>query len=275
MALLQVDFKANALQRRVRINVVLPVDKDAHESWADHRGIPYKTLYLLHGIYGDANSWLTNSNVVRYAEEKNLVVVMPDGENGFYLDHPDYMNCFSQYVGQELVDVTRRMFPLSDKREDTMIGGFSMGGYGALRTGLKFSDTFGVIAGLSSALILESHANQQQTGPATSAYMDAMFGKGDVVNSDLNPAFLIRKLVEEKAALPMLYLGCGAQDFLISANEAFDALLTQLHVPHTFRVTDGRHDWDFWEKEIKYLIREWLPTENIQHASAEEIRTKP
>ena len=102
-----------------------------------------------------------------------------------------------------------------------------------------------------------------------------MFGKGDVVNSDLNPAFLIRKLVEEKAALPMLYLGCGAQDFLISANEAFDALLTQLHVPHTFRVTDGRHDWDFWEKEIKYLIREWLPTENIQHAAAEEIRTKP
>ena len=62
---------------------------------------------------------------------------------------------YSEFIGKELVKITRRMFPLSYKKEDTCIAGLSMGGYGAIRNGLKYHDTFGYIAGLSSAMILE------------------------------------------------------------------------------------------------------------------------
>ncbi len=272
MALLQVDFKANSLQRRVRINVVLPVDKDAHESWQDHRGKPYKTLYLLHGIYGDANSWLCNSNVVRYAEEKNLCVVMPDGENGFYLDHPEYYNCYSKYVGDELVDITRRMFPLSTRREDTFLCGFSMGGYGALRTGFRFHDTFGVICGLSNALILENYVRGAKNDVANADYMKAIFGEGDLLHSDLNPIHQVETLLKDGKSIPEIYISCGEQDFLIEENRKFDQALTDLGVDHTFRTSPGKHDWDFWDKEVQYLIRSWLPTEQESALAAEEIR---
>ncbi|MBR1710896.1 MAG: acetylesterase [Clostridia bacterium] len=271
MALIQADFKSNALQRRVRINVVLPVDKDAHESWPDRQGKPFKTLYLLHGIYGNANSWLTNSNVVRYAEEKNLCVIMPDGENGFYIDHPHYYNNFSTYVGKELVTLTRQMFPLSAKREDTYIGGFSMGGYGALRTGLLYPETFGIICGLSNGLILDSYVNGKRSGPTSDEYMKAIFREPDLLNSDLNPIWLVRQLLDRNVNIPEIYLSCGEQDFLLADNQKFDHELTALGVPHTFMTSEGRHDWDFWDKELKFLIRNWLPTEDVTRIASEEI----
>lgn len=55
---------------------------------------------------------------------------MPFGENKFYVDHPQSNAYFSKFIGEELVSFTRRSFPLSTKREDTFIGGLSMGGYG-------------------------------------------------------------------------------------------------------------------------------------------------
>ena len=269
MALIQADFKADTLQRRVRVNVVLPVEGAARP---DPRKKKLKTLYLLHGIFGDANSWLINSRVARWAEEKNLCVVMPDGENGFYIDHPDYYNLFSTYIGQELVEATRRMFPLSEKREDTFIGGFSMGGYGALRTGLKFADTFGVICAMSSALILDEYVKTGGSTPVGGAYSRAMFGDGDVLASDLNPSWLVRRLCESGKPIPSLYLSCGDQDFLLKPNRDFDEELKALGVKHTFRVSPGAHDWDFWETEMQYLIRSWLPLGDEALDGVEEMK---
>ena len=174
MAFLQVDYKSSKMNRKVHFNVFLPADTDP----AGKDGAPWRTLYLLHGIFGNSSSWVTSSCIQRYAEERNLCVVMPDGENGFYLDHPDYMNNFSSWIGEELAEATRTMFPLSRSREDTWIGGFSMGGYGALRTGLKYADTFGGILACSSALLLESIQNGEGgAGPAgDESYLRAMFG---------------------------------------------------------------------------------------------------
>ena len=88
----------------------------------------------------------------RFSAEYGVAVIIPDGENSFYTDHPERCALFSSYVGDELVRVTRRMLPcLSTRREDTWIGGISMGGYGALINGLRYSDTFSKIGMLSPA----------------------------------------------------------------------------------------------------------------------------
>lgn len=257
MAFLQVDYKSKAMGRKVHFNVFLPMDADPA---ADPRG-PWPALYLLHGIYGDCSSWVTSSCVQRYADERKLCVVMPDGENGFYLDHPDYLNNFAAYIGQELVEATRAMFPLSERREDTWIGGLSMGGYGALRTGLKFADTFGGIAAFSSALLLEDIQNRRSGNPLNNdAYNRAMFGDPDrLLGSDLDPLHLA---LERKAAgkpLPRIYLSCGEQDFLLQANQAFEKALTEAGIEHTWRTTPGGHTWEFWEQEIRHVILDWMP----------------
>ncbi|MBQ9210573.1 MAG: acetylesterase [Clostridia bacterium] len=263
MAFLQVDYKSKQLGRKAHFNVFLPMDVDPAKT-----GAPFRTLYLLHGIYGNSTSWVTSSCIQRYADDRNLCVVMPDGENGFYLDHPDYMNNFSRWIGEELVEATRAMLPLSPQREDTWIGGFSMGGYGALRTGLKYADTFGGIIAFSSALLLESLQNRTGTaGPMNEPYARAMFGDLDhLVGTDLDPLQLARERVQSGKDFPRLYLSCGEQDFLLADNEKFHQALMDLGVEHTWRTTPGGHTWDFWEQEIRHVVLEWMPEERAQTA---------
>ena len=137
MALIQVNFMSKSLMRMVPIQVILPVDKFFGEEGTEAEEKPFKTLYLLHGIFGNYTDWVSGTRIQRWADEKNLAVVMPSGDNAFYVDQPASANMYGEFIGKELVEITRKMFPLSRKREDTFIGGLSMGGYGAIHNGLK------------------------------------------------------------------------------------------------------------------------------------------
>ena len=165
------------------------------------------------------------------------------------------------HAAVQLVQATREMLPLSDKREDTMLGGFSMGGYGALYNGLKYADTFGTVIAFSAALILESVQNRTSDGPAANdGYMKAMFGDlQHLVGSDLDPLHLAEVRKASGKPMPKLYLSCGEQDGLLDANIRFKDGLTRLGVDYTFRTTPGGHDWDFWEQEIRHVILDWMP----------------
>ena len=268
MAFIQVDYKSKSLGRKTHFNVFLPMDVDP----SGKTGAPWRTLYLLHGIYGDSSSWVTSSCIQRYADDRNLCVVMPDGENGFYLDHPDYMNNFSRWVGRELVEATRAMFRLSDRWEDTWIGGFSMGGYGALRTGLKYADTFGGIIAFSSALLLESIQNGgAKDGVMDPAYVRAMFGDtSHLLGTDLDPLHLAKERKLAGKPMPKTYLSCGEQDFLLADNVKFEQALTALEIPHTWRTTPGGHTWDFWEQEIRHVVLDWMPEALAEQVSDEK-----
>ena len=206
MALIQVNYLSMALFRTVPVNVILPVDKFNFDGTPAPDARPYKTLYLLHGLLGNYTDWVTGTRIQRWAEERNLAVVMPSGDNAFYIDRPAAKNCYGEFVGRELVEMTRRMFPLSDRREDTFIAGLSMGGYGAIRNGLKYSDTFGCVAGLSSAL----HMFDENDDPPIMDY-DAL-GMGPLEktrDSDMNPRVLIERLEKSKKPLPKIYLVPG------------------------------------------------------------------
>ena len=56
---------------------------------------------------------------------------------------------------KEVLEVTRKIFPLSKNKEDTFLGGISMGGYGALKYGMIGSDQFGKIAALSPGIYVD------------------------------------------------------------------------------------------------------------------------
>ena len=135
MAVIQVEFHSEKLKRQVSFRAILPTETFEPS---------YPTLYLLHGLTDNSSAWLYNTRIRMWAEKLGLAVILPSGENSFYLDVPIKDGCygdFGEYIGRELVDVTRKMFPRSHKREDTFIGGLSMGGYGACRNGLKYCGT--------------------------------------------------------------------------------------------------------------------------------------
>ena len=265
MALLQVNFVSQTLMRTVPIQVVLPVDKF---SWDGARPEgPFPTLYLLHGIFGNYTDWVSGTRIQRWAEEHNLAVVMPSGDNRFYVDQPDTQDLYGEFIGSELVDITRRMFPLSRKREDTFIGGLSMGGYGALRNGLKNSDTFGYIGAFSSAIITEHVTDRTNDAPRyieTRKYAEQILGDLDqAVESDKNPRWMLRKLKEEGKEIPGIFMTCGKQDSLLGQNREFRDFLVSEGVPVAYEEWDGGHEWDFWNASVRKLL-DWLPLEEAK-----------
>ena len=264
MAFIQMNLLSKELMRTVPVNVIIPADKMTVPGMPVREDKPYKTLYLLHGIFGNYTDWVNGTRIQRFAEENDLAVVMPSGDNAFYVDHPAAMNNYGEFIGRELVELTRKIFPLSHKREDTYIGGLSMGGYGAMRNGLKYQDTFGAIVALSGALIVESLPGRTNDTPnpiERRDYAEAMFGNLDeVLTSDKNPKYLVEKLKKENAQFPAIYMACGQDDFLLDANTDFAKFLEDNGVEATFEIGPGDHEWDFWDTYIKKAI-DWLPLE--------------
>ena len=267
MAIFRISFMAETLGRTVPLTVILPTDKVYFGDMPRREpGKPYKTLYLLHGILGDDTDWLYGTRIARWAAEKDLCVVMPSGENMFYVDQPDTGNRFGEFIGRELVEFTRKTFPLSHKREDTYIGGLSMGGYGAMRNGLKYSDTFGAIIGLSSAFLVDESlmiVNPNPTFPSDrQEYKKAVFGQDleAAIASDKNPYVLIRQHLEQKKEIPAIFMACGKDDFLLPKNQKFVSFLRENNVPVHYVEAPGNHEWDFWDTHIKEAL-EWLPLE--------------
>ena len=178
MAHLIVDFYADALGVETRMHVLLPQRLTGRA----------KTLYLLHGMSDDEGTWMRRTAIDRYAEEKDLAVVMPDGGLGWYTDMRRGLPWFT-FVSKELPALCRRFFPiLSGRREDTYIGGLSMGGYGALKCGLRAPQTFSQVISLSGALDAADIAINN-TVPATRRYWEDVFGPAEDVSGSENDLF--------------------------------------------------------------------------------------
>ena len=267
MAVFHITFMSKTLYRTVNIVALIPTDKvSLTEPEKVITPSKFKTLYLLHGVFGSENDWLYGTRIQRWADEKNLAVIMPAGENAFYLDHPDWFENYGAFIGKELVEFTRRTFPLSERREDTFIGGLSMGGFGAIRNGLKYHETFGAIAALSAAINL----NEENLAVMPEDHILPPLGKkffrthmgSDLyaaMDTDVHPRYLVKQILKSGSEIPKLYLACGTEDAgCLPLNENFHEFLLQNGVEHTWVTGPGVHDWDFWDSQIKKVL-EWLP----------------
>lgn len=260
MALIQVNYVSSALQRTVPVQVILPVDKLMPDGKLPAEK-KFKTLYLLHGFLGNYTDWVSGTRIQRWAEERDLCVVMPSGDNAFYVDRSETGNCYGQFIGKELVEITRRMFPLSRKREDTFIGGLSMGGFGAMRNGLKYHDTFGAIISFSGVLEMLKVTPSSVSQRMNMEFEEGLFGDlKKAAVSDKNPIWLVNELAG-KPDLPHIYIACGTQDHLITHSRNFRDLLIKNGFRVTYEEGPGGHEWDFWDAYIKKAL-DWLPLDN-------------
>lgn len=259
MASFEISLFLNSLCRPSSFKMIIPNDVrqgvPTDDSPYQKRGM--KTLFLLHGYTGAAENWVPEELAQKY----NFAIVMPNGENGFYLNGLSTGHAFQTLVGEELVDYVRRTFGLAKTPEDTCIMGLSMGGFGALHTVLAYPETFGKAVALSSALIVHDIAHMKEgedNGMANYAYYHECFGDLETVEeSDNNPETLIKKLKAAGKKLPEIYMACGTEDFLIENNRAFHRFLTEENVPHEYSERPGIHDMVFWSGSVPGAV-EWM-----------------
>ena len=197
MSDLTIRFYSTTLKRDVSFLMVIPNDVRMEYPRDDlkRKDRPMKTLFLLHGYSGAAFNWVPGN----LAEQYNFAIVIPSGENNFWLDGPATGRQFATFVGEELVEYVRKTFGLAKTAEDTYIMGFSMGGFGALHTAFAYPETFGKTAALSSALIHNEVAKMQPgqgNEVANYDYYYMCFGDpAKLAQSDNNPEYLFFKKI--------------------------------------------------------------------------------
>jgi len=215
----------------------------------------YGVIYLLHGLTGHHDNWTEKTKVSEYALAHKFIVVTPEGDNGWYSDSVSVPNDkYETYIVKELIAEIDKNFRTVATRDGRVIAGLSMGGYGALKFGLKYPELFSLAGSFSGALGAASFT--EKTIGAMGKNIDAIFGFPDSESRKSNDLFRhIRDLTPEKLkAMPFIYQSCGTEDFLIQNNRDFLSLLNEKKVPHEYREHPGIHDWIFWDDQIREFL---------------------
>lgn len=232
-------FESKYLGYKTKFNVISPTTSTLNE--------PLKVLYLLHGAYGDENDWLNNSNIIQLADEYNLLIVLPRGENRYYtnsLNGPQY----ESYIACELKYFIENTYPVSPNREDTFIAGLSMGGYGALNIAFNNLDKYSIVGCFSGVVDIAEVAPNRDNSIFR---FDLTFGDITKLKNSKHDLFKLSKnIIESNKPNINTFITCGADDHLYEDNIRFIKHLDKIGYKYTYIELSGVHNWDFWKKSI-------------------------
>lgn len=248
MAWTSVNYKSRVLKMPIELEIIAP----QYDSVSNSKN---KVLILLHGAIGDRTSWLLRSQIAFFASKKNICVVMPSVKNYCYVNTANGYR-YMDFICEELPCFIKNMFAVSDEREDWMIAGCSMGGYGAIRCGLNKAELFGYIGSFSGALDMVKVYSESKY-----INMENVFGsKEELADSDNNLMKLMvdayKCLGENDCNLPKILLTCGEQDDLYESNVNFYNNFGKM-CDMNFLHKKGEHDWDIWNDSINCAM-EWF-----------------
>lgn len=199
----------------------------------------YPLLVLNHGYSDYADGWTTVGkanlildNLIAKGEVKPLVVVMTLGygvpidllKTGIPRTPEVWKNNAAKWGDALLTEVlpaVERDYRLAKGREKRAIAGLSMGGGESLLVGLNHLETFAWIGAFSAG------------GGA---------GKPEEVYQGLSE--------RDNARIRLLWIACGKDDRLVTANRQFVDWLKTKQVRHTWVETEGAHTWPVWRRYL-------------------------
>ncbi|MDQ7938655.1 alpha/beta hydrolase-fold protein [Lactiplantibacillus sp. WILCCON 0030] len=250
------NFFSNVLRRQATVNVILP-----EPLGADGQVLPaytqgpqlLPTIWLLHGLGGDATTWLRRTNIELLATQYRVAVVMPQTERGFYTNMvhgPQYWN----FLTQELPARMQYVFPLATDRAHNYVMGNSMGGYAALRWALSAPAKFSAVASLSPVADLVRFCTEQA---AIMPDFDLAFDPQHLANSPASLSYLLAHYQPVDPGLRVLAT-TGDADILRSMDDALrPQLAAKFGTDFTWQEQAGHHDWQLWNQQLPAALH-WL-----------------
>jgi putative tributyrin esterase len=247
----QEKLNSKLLEREVPYRILLP-----RSYFNSNETVRCPVLYLLHGLAGHFDNWTDKTKIAQYAAAYNFIIVMPEGADGWYTDSATVPNDkYESYIVRELIPEIDKKFRTIADRNHRAIAGLSMGGYGAIKFGLKYPEMFSVVGSFSGALNATS-PSALDIAPGWKELIDSLASVYGPENSQTRKDNDIYRMLTEVSAdkvktLPFIYLDCGTEDTLIKPNRDFDALLLDKKVPHEFRERPGKHEWPYWDQQVQ------------------------
>jgi len=264
-----VQYDSPSVGRTLKYNVVLPAQYDQTTD-------RYPVLYLLHGLTGNYANW-ARMGVPRYARAYDLIVVMPDGGNAWYVNwaktEEGQKNDWEDAIIKDMIGHVDATYRTIAKREGRAINGLSMGGYGALTLGLKHPDLFCSIGSHSGALsyarqtadrIKSGQPPRRPNNPPSTTPVPGIDVPGFSSPAERTPKGTVFATPEDCAAydpfqlvlktpkdkLPHVYLDCGTEDRLIESQRAFVKLLDENKIAYVAGESPGAHNGQYWSREV-------------------------
>lgn len=248
-----IQFQSKLINATLPYNVILPPGYRASTTTR------YPVLYLLHGHGGHYTDWLTRTNVADYAAQYRMIIVMPEGNNSWYVDGAAGTNDkYESYVLQELMPDVDRRYRTIQSRYGRAIAGLSMGGYGAIKYGLKYPATFAFAASMSGAFGVTRYTEKEMGGPNWEPFLKT-FGPIGNETRKANDIFEITKALTAAriASLPYFYFDCGTEDAAqhFDRNRELSELFLEKKIPHEYRELPGNHSWQYWDQQVQDVLK--------------------
>ncbi|TDX44504.1 alpha/beta hydrolase [Orenia marismortui] len=225
----------------------------------------YKVAYLLHGLCGRNGDLADYTMLPVFANNYNIIFIMPEVARSFYTDMKYGLKYFS-YITEELPIICKSIFNISSKREDTIIMGASMGGYGALKSALSKPEQYGYCCAFSSPCLYLKEALEMQrmyghTEEFKQTYGEQMINDfhaifGSELKWDSRYEIMeLAKKINHKKTKPIIYATCGTKDYLREDNIRFREEMKMLDFDFIFEEWEGNHDWYFFNESIKRALK--------------------
>jgi S-formylglutathione hydrolase FrmB len=248
MALIHLDHVPETVKVNLPLNIILPDPGKMGDMPVAKR----KVLYLLHGLSDDASAWQRYSSIETIAAVYGLVVVMPSVDRSFYIDQPNGQKYFT-YLTDELPHYLVDVFGLAPRREDTLIAGVSMGGYGAFKAALLRPELYSAAASFSGVLSLEV-LRAIPNDPRQEEFAFLFGDLGKLAGSEHDPAVWLKRAAQNPSLLPRLFISCSRQEDLYPLSVKFHAACQSLGLHAEYHEEDGSHDWFFWDTQIRRFL---------------------
>jgi S-formylglutathione hydrolase FrmB len=234
--------------REMSYRIILPY------AYLQNNTARFPVIYLLHGLGGHFDNWGDKTKITRYSFPYEYIIVMPEGGDGWYTDSISVpADKYESYMVRELIPEIDGKFRTVADRGHRAIAGLSMGGYGAMKFGLKYPDKFAIAGSFSGAL--DGPLRGQEHQFLRPSIMSVFGAENSQTRKDNDIFRIVRELPADKIkSLPFLYLDCGTEDWLLQPNRDFADLLLKQKIPHEYRQLPGRHDWNFWDAEVQEFL---------------------
>jgi len=272
LAVTDVQFYSESLQRDMHINVVLPRGYEDSD-------LSYPVLYLCHGFTSNYHEFV-NVGVPEYLNRFDMIVVMVDVGNSMYVnwaqsdDGRPYK--FADHVTIDVINYVDKNYRTIPERKGRAINGISMGGGGAISLGLTHPELFCSIGSHSGSLTsFRDMAETFRKGESprswgneflmqdTTRYLGIDIpgfstfkertpqGKVFLTAEDADKVDPFKLLLQiPKEELPHIYLDCGDEDFLLGATREFMNFLVENNIPFHLGQSHGKHEEDYWGREV-------------------------
>ncbi len=267
-------IKSQILKKDMKYSVYLPAGYDMSQR-------RYPVLYLLHGGGGNHSDWIQLGNVQAIADASmntsgragqydaqsdtqsdTMIIVMPDAEQTFYLNHIRGEYQYEDYFIKELIPQIEQTYRIRAEKRFRSIAGLSMGGFGSLLYSLHHPELFQTCYAMSAAVRTDEEINKMTLPEFQRRYKTALgeIKEGDAritefwrKNSILD---LMKNLPDKQKAAVRFYLDCGDDDGgLYTGNSLLHVLMRDRAIPHEYRARDGGHTWEYWRTGLPEALR--------------------